>query len=312
MRKVLTGLGLAFVSTVVLGVTAYAGEWLNVSGNWYYRDDFGNNVTNQWIGNYYLGSDGVMLTNTWTPDGYYVGADGAWTGESSATDNQNTLTQDETISDGVYNYVLVGTCNNDMDGFRFCIFAGEGGYTAWTIEDIENDKFKYLASIGNVNAIMDSSGYDTSVKWDTDGYWTYYHGDNGKEVAEIWIPIYPKRTQVTYSNGFSKTYNYSPEIKDGSTLFENVGGTRDTNGTEIKMIEHYGSSTEYVPVTCDETSSDGTMYNVYFSFGPYMEGNQTASVLIKSSEGEFYVKDVYSIDSPDRQYGPYYYEPVRG
>jgi serine-type D-Ala-D-Ala carboxypeptidase (penicillin-binding protein 5/6) len=27
---------------------------------------------------YYLGPDGVMLTNTKTPDGYRVGADGVW------------------------------------------------------------------------------------------------------------------------------------------------------------------------------------------------------------------------------------------
>lgn len=27
---------------------------------------------------YYCGADGAMLTNTTTPDNYYVGADGAW------------------------------------------------------------------------------------------------------------------------------------------------------------------------------------------------------------------------------------------
>lgn len=27
---------------------------------------------------YYLGTDGVMLKDTTTPDGYQVGADGAW------------------------------------------------------------------------------------------------------------------------------------------------------------------------------------------------------------------------------------------
>ena len=27
---------------------------------------------------YYLGADGVMMTNATTPDGYRVGADGAW------------------------------------------------------------------------------------------------------------------------------------------------------------------------------------------------------------------------------------------
>ena len=35
-------------------------------------------VTDKWIGNYYLGSDGAMLTDTVTPDGYRVGSDGRW------------------------------------------------------------------------------------------------------------------------------------------------------------------------------------------------------------------------------------------
>lgn len=33
---------------------------------------------NAWQGAYYLGNDGVMYTNTFTPDGYYVGSDGAY------------------------------------------------------------------------------------------------------------------------------------------------------------------------------------------------------------------------------------------
>ena len=38
-----------------------------------------------WVGGtYYLGADGKMLVNTRTPDGYFVGADGAWVRE---TDN---------------------------------------------------------------------------------------------------------------------------------------------------------------------------------------------------------------------------------
>lgn len=305
MRKILSGLGLTIVSTVMLGVTAYAGEWVNVSDNWYYRDDSGNNVTNQWIGNYYLGSDGVMLTNSWTPDGYYVGADGAWTGDSSATGNQNTQTQNEAFSDGVYNYVLMGSYNQNMSGIHVCIFAGEGGYTAWSQE---GENYKYLASVGNVSAVVDSSGYDTSVNWGEDEYGSYRYGNNGKETAEIFIPIYPKRTQETYGNGFSKTYTYNPEIKDGSTLFETNGGTRDTNGSDIYMIEKYGGSTEYVPVTCDETSSNGTLYNVYFAFGQYAEGNQTATILIKSSESQFYVSDVYTVGTG----GHWYYVPGRG
>ena len=52
--------------------------WQNINGKYYFFNASGAMVTNTWVGNYYLGSDGIMLTNTTTPDGYHVGADGAW------------------------------------------------------------------------------------------------------------------------------------------------------------------------------------------------------------------------------------------
>ena len=55
-----------------------ASNWINHNGQWYYLNENGYMAANTWIGNYYVGADGVMLTNTITPDGYQVGADGAW------------------------------------------------------------------------------------------------------------------------------------------------------------------------------------------------------------------------------------------
>ena len=78
------------------------GGWLNDGGNWYYiQPDWGGAMAqSKWIFDggawyyvnasgvmltgwlfdngawYYLNESGVMLTNTWTPDGYFVGADG--------------------------------------------------------------------------------------------------------------------------------------------------------------------------------------------------------------------------------------------
>ncbi len=63
--------------------------WFNVNGKWYYsdpegpeEDDYIYILTNTWVKNntkyYYLGSDGAMLVNCTTPDGYKVGSDGAW------------------------------------------------------------------------------------------------------------------------------------------------------------------------------------------------------------------------------------------
>lgn len=57
-------------------------SWKEIKGKWYYFDASGNAVVNSWHGNYYLGRDGAMLVNTRTPDGYKVGADGAWIKEA--------------------------------------------------------------------------------------------------------------------------------------------------------------------------------------------------------------------------------------
>ena len=55
-----------------------ANEWKQINGSWYYFNESGYMVASMWIGNYYLGESGAMLTNTTTPDGYVVGSDGAW------------------------------------------------------------------------------------------------------------------------------------------------------------------------------------------------------------------------------------------
>ena len=52
--------------------------WRQINGKWYWFANSGAMGVSRWVGNYYLGSDGAMLTSTTTPDGYKVGADGAW------------------------------------------------------------------------------------------------------------------------------------------------------------------------------------------------------------------------------------------
>ena len=85
---------------MALSMSAFAGQWVNRAGDWfylrddntyvksgwfmdgdgawYYFDQAGQMQKNRWIGNYYLGSNGAMLTNTKTPDGYLVGASGEY------------------------------------------------------------------------------------------------------------------------------------------------------------------------------------------------------------------------------------------
>lgn len=55
--------------------------WQNIGGKWYFFNQFGYLSVGwvQWNSKwYYCGSDGAMYVNGRTPDGYYVGGDGAW------------------------------------------------------------------------------------------------------------------------------------------------------------------------------------------------------------------------------------------
>ena len=60
--------------------------WEENQGVWKYRQADGTYVTNGWYQApdekwYYFGADSIMLANIFTPDGYFVGADGAWDGQ---------------------------------------------------------------------------------------------------------------------------------------------------------------------------------------------------------------------------------------
>ncbi len=76
-------LAVVFSFVFVSSISSFAGQWISAGDNWYYLGDNNTYVTNTWVGNYYLGSDGVMLKDTYTPDGYYVDKYGKWDGYPS-------------------------------------------------------------------------------------------------------------------------------------------------------------------------------------------------------------------------------------
>ena len=78
MWKKSLALILALVFTLTMSMTAFAGWEQLQSGEWTYRYGTGGYARNTWIGNYYIGPDGCMVVNNYTPDGYWVGASGAY------------------------------------------------------------------------------------------------------------------------------------------------------------------------------------------------------------------------------------------
>lgn len=64
-------------------VATVTSSWASDSKGWWIQNSDGTYLTNSWYHDtdgkwYYMGSDGYMLTNTTTPDGYIVNAAGVW------------------------------------------------------------------------------------------------------------------------------------------------------------------------------------------------------------------------------------------
>lgn len=88
MKKLRTILTAALLS-MTMASTAMAGTWQSQTiVQWKYQNDDGSYATG-WVADdgkyYYMDPNGVMLTDTITPDGYYVDASGVWDGNAPTT-----------------------------------------------------------------------------------------------------------------------------------------------------------------------------------------------------------------------------------
>ena len=105
-KNTLRILSTAAVMAMLANSTAFAGQWKSDTRGWWYQNDDGSYPTNgwQWIdGNgdgvsesYYFDGNGYMFSNTTTPDGYNVNADGAWT--QNGTVQTQTTGQSQTAN----------------------------------------------------------------------------------------------------------------------------------------------------------------------------------------------------------------------
>ena len=66
--------------------------WVKSGSSWYYFNAQHQMVKNAWQGNYWLGADGKMATNSWVDSNrYYVGSNGAWVKNPADNTNLNRV-----------------------------------------------------------------------------------------------------------------------------------------------------------------------------------------------------------------------------
>ena len=193
--------------------------WTQVGNTWYYYNAQGNQVKNTWVGSYWLGSDGKMVTSGWVDGGkYYVGKQGWWVKDAkktAETTKSTTTTAKKSgwskVGNTWYYYdakgsqvkyslicfysrrssvIMVTICW--VDGGKY--FVGKQG---WWVKDAKKTsesakttksttttaKKSGWVQTGNVWYHYDSKGALTKNAW-VGSYWL---GSDGKMVTNGWV-----------------------------------------------------------------------------------------------------------------------------
>ena len=222
----------------------YRNRWVKVENKYYYTNSAGLIVKNAWIGAYYLGSDGVMMINSFTPDGYYVGADGAYLrnqkievdGKEYYLNAVGKVAKNQWVGDYFID-VNGNVVKNHWAGNYWCGADGRYVKSSWV-----DDGRYYVGSNGVYvtnqwigDYYLNGAGLVTKNAW-VGNYWC---GSDGKYVKSSWVDnnqyyvgangVYVPGRWVKYDNGWCY-YAGSVYAKD---ITLNIGGkayTFDSNG----------------------------------------------------------------------------------
>jgi len=235
--------------------------WTQTGNTWYLYDNEGNIVKNRWSGNYWLGTDGKMVTNSWVDGGkYYVGADGKWV--SDALKPGETRKGWTKAGSTWYFYNDKGNqVKNAWVGSYWLGADGKMETSSW----VDNGRY-YVG----VNGVWDKNAkkpeaekpvekkqgwkkednawyyYDNGEvarnKWIGDTYWV---GKDGKMVTDNWVDN--DRFYVDKSGRLAATTDIGPylsleaNLKKGDVCSGYVFGFQ-SNGTALVCIEpnYYG------------------------------------------------------------------------
>ena len=221
----------------------YTNRWFKNQDKDYYVDGSGKVVKNAWVGSYYLGEDGAMLTNTFTPDGYYVGADGLWSPSKWIQSGSYWWYRH---SDGTY------TTNDfeNINGQTYYFDASGYMVTGW--KQIGSDWY-YFNSAGVMvkdawvgNYYFESDGKMATNKW----IGNYYVGEDGCVVTNQWIGVYYVGSNGAMATGW--------QCISGQWYYFDSNGIYQT-GERYLGGEYYYFNSQGVMQT--GTAEDGWEYN---------------------------------------------------
>ena len=182
--------------------------WVKESNTWYYYNTDGTLARNKWAGNYWLGADGRMSTNSWVDNNrYYVGADGAWVKDAS---------RDKNTKRSIF------------------LDPGHGGSDSGAVENGVREKDLTLSVYNKVSSRLASLGYTvlTSRNTDKDVGLVSRADQANKSNADMFLSIHFNAGGRGTAYGIETYYykheqGYEPEInKDNHNSPERIEKSR--------------------------------------------------------------------------------------
>ena len=186
-NKLKLGLGVLTVLATPIAVNAVAGSdvlaaqgWVKSGNTWYFYNQNGTLARNTWAGNYWLGADGKMATNSWVDGGrYYVGVNGAWV--KGAQKPTEVKKQGWVQNGSAWNYYHQGNIvRNAWIGSYWLGADGRMATNSW----VDNGRY-YVGA----NGVWDKTVKKPEVKkngWEKEGS-TWYYFENGTLARNKWI-----------------------------------------------------------------------------------------------------------------------------
>ena len=278
--------------------------WVKEGSTWYYYEN-GALARNKWAGNYWLGADGKMATNSWVDGGrYYVGANGAWVKDAKKPEvkkngwvkegstwyyyENGTLARNKWISSTYW----VGAdgkmaTNSWVDGGRY--YVGANG--AWE-KDAKKPEVKKNGWVKEGNTwYYYENGTLARNKW-AGNYWL---GADGKMATNAWIDngryyvdgsgawVKNAGHGVNYSGYYKVTSLYIPVYDANGRILSHVSKDtvlfRDNRSTangripiQVAGLTGYVNASQVTAINSNDTFipdyvSDGKY--VYHRYSPY-------------------------------------------
>ena len=228
--------------------TTVKSGWVKEGYTWYYYKN-GSVVRNAWAGNYWLGADGRMATNSWVDNNrYYVGTDGVW------IKNYSNKSGWQKESSSWYYYKNGSVVRNAWAGNYWLGADGRMATNSW----VDNNRY-YVGNNGAWVKGADRTASKSENSTNSTVYSGYY------KVTSLYIPVYDANGRIlSHVSRDTILFRDNRATANGRIPVQVAGITGYVNSGQVAAVNY---STTFIP---DYVSDGKYVYHRYSAYNKVM------------------------------------------